>query len=355
MCSEAVYISDIVMVSPAFASLQELGDKWKEVIHAPSPLPETDDPYSVDTAKLMSLSLSEKNSKAMRKEVLASLILCENLLGRDSFSHMDRAAMSLYLATGLSFEGYADQINTITSTFLENSDEDAAHAMLYKRIHPLFALKTLTNASVCHIAQALGIRGRNATIGSTSYAGLQVIKEGCKELQKRGAEIALVGTANETALFSNESFGGIVPPGSYITGSDCFVFYLLETENSLEKRGVDPLCRIKKMECDASVADLFCEQGVSQEKELQFYKNHRESEKVLFSAPYDTGWDGVPTTHGDGLIHTHKGFGNFGVSSLLFSGALGASLISAGETKSVDCFDIDCYGRLSALSLEAIK
>lgn len=339
MGSEPVYISDLALMAPGINSMVEL-DAFSRRSH---PTPRD---LSVTLDQIDEEILSTKEGKAMRKEVFASMALIDQLFKSDALAASSPQTMPLYLATGLSFEGYADQIDTITAGYVSNPDKESAQKDIYKGIHPLFALKTLTNAAASYLAQSFGVRGRNTTMGATSYASFQGLKEGVNELTRRGKSVALVGASNETALFSHKTYGSVVPHGTYIEGADCFVYYVLESESALERRGGNPLCRIRSLESSARVDTLLNNEYTALDSGKAFVEKHQKSEEVLFTAQYRNAW-----TAEECLSETA---GNYGVANLLYSGALAVTKIENADISSVDCFDMDCYGRLSLLSLERV-
>ena len=119
------------------------------------------------------------DEKIMRQDTKAAIILINELL--DAFAvGLDRDEMGLYVASGVFIENFEKHLGHLVSVFehiIEAKDEAEKLFSIYRASPPLLALQTLTNSTMSFIAQYTGIKGNNATFGTSSSAGFDAILE----------------------------------------------------------------------------------------------------------------------------------------------------------------------------------
>jgi hypothetical protein len=90
----------------------------------------------------------------------------EHLTTRDDFA--------LYVASGVFIEKIENHTKHLIKVYEELNEQSTAQETMqkvYRGSPPLLALQTLTNAAMSFISQYSGIKGNNATFGTTSISG----------------------------------------------------------------------------------------------------------------------------------------------------------------------------------------
>jgi hypothetical protein len=122
---------------------------------------------------------NRSDEKIMRTDVVASIIAINSLF--EKFKTSDsRDDFALYVASGVFIEKIENHTKHLIKVYEELNEQSTAQETMqkvYRGSPPLLALQTLTNAAMSFISQYTGIKGNNATFGTTSISGFYALHE----------------------------------------------------------------------------------------------------------------------------------------------------------------------------------
>lgn len=290
------------------------------------------------------------DEKIMRQDTKAAVILINELLDACA-GGLDLDEMGLYVASGVFIENFEKHIGHLVSVFEHIKDaKDEAEKLysIYRASPPLLALQTLTNSTMSFIAQYTGIKGNNATFGTSSSAGFDAILEGMNEAYYNQNSV-LVAASNVAGIYS------------YLMNSTLYP----AQENWFESAAVGGLI-LSPVQTEHAICKLNA--PLQQQKipalttrnlDENWFKNIHQfsSDALLYSGAYTTKINTLDHTY---FTNIHKNassifheIGNAGPVNLFISLEKGLEKIKAGAAL-VDLLDRDIYGRISHLQLEAI-
>jgi hypothetical protein len=257
---ERVFVSGANLKCPGVTELGDLADLLRG--RKPSPLT----PVQVGSAEIMlgeevgvdrssPFYPTRSNEKVMRSEVIAATIgVCE-LLQQLEPDDVAKSEIPLYVAAGTSLERKIGDLDWFARAFAAVVD-CSSHSERNKRLSqvtpPLLALRTLTNATSSFIAERTQVAGNNTTFGSTSISGFYALKEGYEAVRGGRCSMAVVGGASRGGVASYFMYRNFFDDSADWRESLSSTFLLLESESSVERRAVRPLCELTLLQAGGS-------------------------------------------------------------------------------------------------------
>jgi len=291
------------------------------------------------------------DEKIMRQDTKAAIILINELLDACAVG-LERDEMGLYVASGVFIENFEKHLGHLVSVFEHIRDaKDEAEKLfsIYRASPPLLALQTLTNSTMSFIAQYSGIKGNNATFGTSSSAGFDAILEGMNEAYYNQNSV-LVAASNVAGIYSYLMNSTLYPSQENWFESAAvggLILSPIRTEHAICKLNVPPEQR--KI---PALATRNLDQNWFEHAHLF------SSDALLYSGAYTKKINTLDHTY---FTRAHKNansvfdeIGNAGPVNLFISIEKGLELIKEGAHL-VDLMDRDIYGRISHLQLEAIR
>jgi len=308
---------------------------------------------------------SKNNLKSMRPDVIASSICVKKLLSDSMIDQSQLEETPLYIASGQSLDNLFEQVNKMFQEYLPNGFQDSPkqqNSRLIKALHPLFILKSLSNAAACYIAQGSNIKGTNTTLASTSQSGFYALEMGVECIAHSENEMAIVGVSSDSGTFSDTTLQLLNKKDAiYKKGSSCVAFFILESKESLSKRNKKPLCEIDELINPPIVPDIY-----SSEMPLPYSgiknileKKYSFRELVLFTGGY-TNEDFLKQSETVQLFWNKSfsffnNYHNFGTGGLLVQLAAAITILQKTSHTIIDCIDSDPYGRESFVSIKKCR
>jgi len=199
--------------------------------------------------------------KVMRSDVVAALICAGELL--DQASLADMVDVPLYVSNGSSFDLSVDQVAKVTDAYLAKSNSEAwpdRFKRLAMILPPLLVLKTLAISTECFVAEKLGAKGDNATFGSTPHSTYYALLEGVKKIRQCQSDMVVVGASNGIGIYSSLIYKNFPRDGLIWKESEGAAFLLLESFDSCQRHGRQPLAEIVGMDSKTAIPEIFSEE-----------------------------------------------------------------------------------------------
>lgn len=298
---------------------------------------------------------SRKDVKVMREDVIAATICSQEVMERSGIEMKERSGIALYMSNGACMDELLPNINEISHVYISpefSEEQGEKHKRVDKVTPPLFVLNALTNSAGSFVSQYAGVRGDNTVYGNTSHSSFDCIEEAINAIAD-GEDLALVGCANGAGLFTALTFDNLqTVESSEMTLSSGAGFILLESEESMKKRGVKALCEIVSVERAKNIPRLF---SISKDpyhflkpkSAFAIYSGGIGSEDHLIEKK------SVASKWRD-CFSFYPLFGNTGVAGPLIN-IFGALVrLEEGEAQ-VDCINRDPYGRESLIQISQVK
>lgn len=291
------------------------------------------------------------DEKIMRQDTKAAIILINELL--DAFAvGLDRDEMGLYVSSGVFIENFEKHLGHLVSVFehiREAKDEAEKLFSIYRASPPLLALQTLTNSTMSFIAQYTGIKGNNATFGTSSSAGFDAILEGMNEAYYNQNSV-LVAASNVAGIYSYLMNSTLYPDQENWFESAAvggLILSPVQTEHTICKLSAPPQQRKIPALTTRNLDENWFETI-----------NQFSSDALIYSGAYTSK---INTLDHKYFTNEHKNasgifdkIGNAGPVNLFIGIEKGCEMIQSGA-QVIDLFDRDVYGRISHLKLEAIR
>ena len=298
---------------------------------------------------------SVKDVKSMRTDVIAMCICMSKMLLK--YGEANWSEVPLFVSTGASSTGLTEEIDKIYSLLREliSASESKRNQQVSRDIHPLFALKALTNSAQAYAAQLFGFRGQNTTFGSTSNGSFHAFTEAVDAIQFGEAQRAVVGASNGGGLYSQLMSLGLAPEGRSFRESAVAVTMILESEKSLVLRKAKSSCEIFEVRASTLLPQL--SEPISSNRYSEF------SSDVNFSAEAHAIFSGGACLenflsesksvgeHWTKHSSPYSALGSSGCASFLLNLALGFQMLEEKLSTKVDCLDSDTYFRESFIQL----
>ncbi len=282
------------------------------------------------------------DAKIMRKDVIASIIVINEMLEKFNFSKDVLAEMGLFVANGSFFEeGNKNMQRAIKA--LRNitgvRDKTVQLKQVYKSVSPLTALETLTNSTMSFISQYSGIKGNNSTFGTTSYGGFAALEAGIQNIILRQSKFSMVGGANGSGIYSALNYLRFYKEVDDWVESEVSSFLLLQKDK--EKA----IARISDYKTAAIVPSLL--ERIKNNSWASFLKG-TQPEIVVHSGGFTKKEinNNIEVLDGLGVrsYSWNPEYGNFGAASLMMNLAKATQFIEEGCGVAA-VLDRDPYGR----------
>ncbi len=292
--------------------------------------------------------------KAMRLDVLLATICIQNLVKRYFDDNEELTQTDLYVANGVFLETLFNTTSRIANAFkkaMDLEDRTERQGKLYKLFPPLMALNTLTTATESFVSQYTGFTGGNATLGSTSMSGFYALQEACTAIRSGETSKAVVGGSSRAGIFSYISYNQFENHEGLWRESPGTVFLLLLTLESDKQNKRTPFSELSTLENGGELPSLLSIPTIQKtayipQSDLAILSGgFFEGTHLKYVEQYNTDWPEI--------ISTHHLFGSLGAVSVLVNIALG--LTTAKNHDSIDCIDIDPYGRSSRITVKITK
>jgi hypothetical protein len=304
----------------------------------------------------------KSDAKVMRPDIIASAICAQELIKNIDPKHLNGDAIAFYMANGFCLDRLSNTINEMCSHYFhpdietlrgkENFDlATVKNQALDRFTPPLFVLNALTNAAQSFGSQYGGFYGDNATLGNTSQSGFYSIEQGANDIESGATNMAVIGGSNGVGLYSGITHQGFC--NGNLAESEGSSFLLLESGESLERRGARPLAKLDFVKDSKEVPSLF--KPVSYDK--NFTRQNQQSKSVVFSGAFSTEshseFEAEVSDCWKEMKSLFPYWGNFGVAQNILDIALATEVLTNECEESVDCFNRDLFGRQSLLSIRS--
>lgn len=354
--NKRVYITEYVFALPGFSgrsdireALQGSGSIFSNSTETPSfgKLSFTDDQLAL---------INKQDMKTMREDALAAGICSSLLMGQLDLSPEEKREIPLFVASGIVIEKLFSKRPKVLKYFNEAllmEPVEKKNDRMVRIIPPLMALETLTNAAETYAAQYGGMAGENTTFGACSAGGYYSLKEGYYQILTGRAERAVVGAVNLSGVNSYRSFKPFFKAVDFWRESQCAVFLMLESENSVEARRGTVICEIDKIRALHTVPSLYHQEVKSFR---DFFGDELPPLSVVFSgAFFDEDYrhdledcvNIVPDA-----FSWYSSFGNLGAASVLMNVLAASSMLNSHKTETIQCLDRDPYGRMTQVGIK---
>ena len=294
---------------------------------------------------------SVRDVKSMRVDVVAMCICMGKML--EKYGPSNWAEVPLFLSAGASASGLTEEIQGIYSLLRNHisSDESRRNQQVNRDIHPLFALKALTNSAQAYAAQFFGFRGQNTTFGSTSNAGLHSLLEGFEAIQCGDVDRVVVGASNGGGFFSQLMGIGLAPEGQSFRESPVAVAMILESEKCFLQREKAPVCEIFEIKSSSRLPQF--ELLEPSQTYFEFKKGNYDQAIFSGGACFEN-WKTEQTSvnsHWKKSWSPYPVLGGTGCTSFLLNIALAFQMLEENLVSNIDCLDTDTYFRESRVQL----
>jgi 3-oxoacyl-(acyl-carrier-protein) synthase len=292
--------------------------------------------------------------KVMRSDVVAALICAGDL--SEQVGSTEMVDVPLYVSSGAGFDLSVDQIAKVTDAYFAKSDNEAwpdRWSRLNMILPPLWVLKTLPISAACFVAEKLGAKGDNATFGSTSHGTYYALLEGEKKIRQGQSEMVVVGATNSIGIYSSLTYKNFSRDGLVWKESEGAAFLLLESMDSCQRHGRQPLAEIVGLDSKTAIPEIFAEDDSLPYQDF-----------IQHPAPMCIFGGGL--SHGDFLLEKQVCQSNWSdsfcwKSKLGILGNIGImmNIIAAitffqhKDPGIIDCLNRDPYGRESRVRLQA--
>ncbi len=294
---------------------------------------------------------SIRDVKSMRIDVIAMCICLGRML--ESFGESNWAEVPLFVSTGASASGLTAEIQGIYSLLREHisSDDNQRNQQVNHEIHPLFALKALTNSAQAYAAQIFGFRGQNTTFGSTSDASFQAFNEGFELIQLGEADRVVVAASNGGGFYSQLMGVGLAPQGRFFCESPCAVSMILESEGSLLQRNITPICEVFEIKSSSRLPQM---DELDAEQIYAEFKEKAQAQAIFSGGScFESLQAEIKSIagHWPKSMSPYSILGGTGCVSVLLNIAVAYQMLREKLISEVDCLDVDTYFRASCIQL----
>jgi hypothetical protein len=299
---------------------------------------------------------SPRDTKSMRLDVIAMCVCLGRML--EKFQSTEGwADVPIFMSTGPNASGMASEIESIYDLMLAhiNSEAGVRNQQVYSEIHPLFALRGLTNSAQAYAAQLFGFRGQNATYGSTSYGTFSAFADAVAGLQAGEYHRTVIGASNGGGLIAQLMNSGLCPWGKNFRESTMAVSLILETEEGLRQRQGNALVEVMDVSAGSRLPEL---EGIQLGDIYQEFNKCSGSSAVFSGGPCDESFAAEQKevqSHWKTNWSAYPLLGGGGCASFLLNIALACEMIEQKATSIVDCLDRDFYSRESRVELRGLE
>jgi hypothetical protein len=289
--------------------------------------------------------------KIMRPEVIAS-ILVTNALIKKLPAGFNLENSGLFVASGVFIEKSDEHLQQVMKIFedyegLANRTE-RMHK-LYRASPPLLALQTLTNSCMSFISQYTGIKGNNATYGTTSSAGFMALEQAVKEAvyRRTSSFVCAANCAGPISALMNMAFKQNTAGWKE---SAAAASVLIVPENS----GLTPVAKIS-LPAVKNNDPVHGEEGQNISGILDTLVSKAECTIIsgAFTPSENEQLQKAPDPRHQPVTSFFDMLGNTGPVNLLVSMGIALEYLAAKKFSQVDLVDRDVYGRFSIIRLEA--
>jgi hypothetical protein len=370
---ENVYISSVSFRTPGISSSSELYNLINSGLNRPGEWIQKEFKIShknrITTVSLLDLHAKSKDvefmpkksdAKVMRPDIIASAICAQELVQGISPEKLNGDAIAFYMANGFCLDRLSDTIDEMCSHYFhpdiellrgkENFDlATVKNQALDRFTPPLFVLNALTNAAQSFGSQYGGFYGDNATLGNTSQSGFYSIEQGANDIESGATHMAVIGGSNGVGRYSGITHQGFC--SGNLLESEGSGFLLLESGESLAKRGAKPLAKLNIVLDSKEVPSIF--KPVSYDK--KFIINNKISESVIFSGAFSKESHEELKLEVESNWNNQKSlfpyWGNLGVAQNNLDIALAVETLKRDAVDRIDCFNRDLFGRQSIINI----
>ncbi len=296
---------------------------------------------------------SIKDVKSMRVDVIAMCICLAKML--KSYGESNWSEVPLFVSTGASASGLTEEIQSIYELINDHlsSSDLKRNEQVSRDIHPLFALKALTNSAQAYAAQLFGFRGQNTSFGSTSHASYYAFSEAIDAIQFGESDRVVIGASSGGGFYSQLMNLGLCPEGQSFCESPAAVALILESEKSLRTKKLKALCEVFGVKTKEALPDF--KRDESQKYYYDFHSNAQEFAIYSGGASQESFLEEQKAVcnHWTSSLSPYKNLGDTGCASVLLNIALGFQLIKENRQTEVDCLNTDTFFRESCIQLGA--
>jgi len=291
---------------------------------------------------------TRKARKTMSPDSVAAVVCTGELLDAANLAGTDLTEVPFFVAAGPSLDS-ADAdvaVEALEHAIDGNATPQEHFSLLFDGTHPLFALRVLSNAGSCHVAQRFGLTGDSTTFGTTSTDGFHALETAVDYVRTGRAPMAVVGVYNGSGPLTALSHWTLRRAGELWRESGACVFVLVESLSAARAREAAPLALIDKVVAPPMVPSVL---SPMRPEPYAFMADEERSGSVVFSGGFcDADYEAersVARALWDDTFSWYEALGTLGTASVLVSLATGVARIRAGEIEASDGIDRDLYGR----------
>ncbi len=301
---------------------------------------------------------NRKDSKSMRPDVLIALEGIGQLLAKSDLSAEQLLDTPLFVSCGIYLDQIKEQMNQMISAYCEHMDSSKAeqNQALFKVTHPLFALKSLTNAGLSFAAQYFGVKGCNTSFGQTSTSTFDGIFHGYHLIKTGEASKVVVGAANGAGDYAAIPFTNFENEQGIAYESMGASFLLLESEESMRSRSRPLEFEIVGAKQIPMVPNLF---NKEEEKVYDAIHLDKEVEGILFTGGRnESNFHAEQEAYNDFAGEKFSWFpfvGTLGVAAPAINVSTACDWMKIRQIHHVMCLDRDPYGRETWIKIDRAK
>jgi hypothetical protein len=285
------------------------------------------------------------DQKIMRSDTKMAVMLVQEMLAD---KNINLSETGLFVASGAFIEDLNKHLGHLIRVFenIKASETEAEKLRnIFKASPPLLALQTLTNGTMSFIAQYTGIKGNNATFGTTSLSGIQAIEEACfvSEYENNAAVAVASNVGGEFSFMSNVTLSDEQEKWKE---SAAAATVLIGPEKE------DSVCKISAINYSEKLQSLNEKSKTNNWSELLI---DDKAEVIIHSGAYTTSQNNKDVAYCQELdastVCEFEKLGNLGTANVFSSIMKGIELLQRGA-KTIDILDRDIYGRAGMIRIE---
>lgn len=307
---------------------------------------------SLELDRSSSFYPKRSDEKVMREDIKALVIAASELISEQNLSEQELASTSLYVANGAFVEDTERYMSKSVSLYQSlpkesNLEEKLPH--LYKVSPPLLALITLTNSSMSFVAQYTGIKGNNATYGTTSISFYHALQDAIRDIRLGKSKRSLICAANCAGNYSFLMNSSIADYSDSWAESAAVGCLLIEGSDDIPENAIAEITHLKSEVRPRKIEEVFF---ASNWNEL-IPEQHR-SNTIFLSGAFHQRMDVERLKYADeckfNAISTFQSYGNLGPTNIFLGISEGLKQMKQTK-KAFIVIDKDVYGKESMIRI----
>lgn len=295
------------------------------------------------------------DEKVMREDIKSLVIEACEMMKDAELSENEINEASLFVANGAFVEGTEKYMSRSVSLYhslpKESSLEDKLPE-LYKVSPPLLALITLTNSSMSFVAQYCGIKGNNATYGTTSLSMFHAIEDAIRDLKLGRTKHAIVCSTNCAGNYSFLMNSSILPYHDSWTEGAAVGCFILEAHENVPKNALAEITHYASETRKPSLETYYADSNW-----VNLIPERSRADEVLLTGAYNEPMDETYLNYAKAndieANSLFKMFGNIGPVNIYLGLHEGMERLNENK-RIIDVVDKDVYGKESLIRIEHV-